>query len=272
MLNAIYCEFLKLKRSKFYLFLLIVTCLFPVLSCSNFLESILSGTNYTMHWTSYIFQAWQFTPCFLTIPVSTLIVSYIFTKEFHFKTMSTLFCYPLSKIKVFFSKLIASGILIAFFIFFQFLLVILIGLLLKHDELTSQIFFTYLKINLYELFCIYAILPIALLISLICKNLIVPLVYSFIISLANMYISICIINMSRFKPNSTVSFLYSNQNYFVTYYPELVFQNCVKSVKTIMNIRLNSVPMYTSSIFIALIVFTIGIVLCLLYYSKCEIK
>lgn len=264
MLNAIYCEFLKLKRSKFYLFLLIVTCYFPVVSCNNFLR-----TNSTVHWTSYIFQAWQFTPGFLSIPVSTLIVSYIFTKEFHFKTMSTLFCYPLSKAKVFFSKLIASGILIAFYILFQFLLVILIGLLLKHDELTSQIFFTYLKINLYELFCMYAILPIGLLISLICKNLIVPVGYSFIISLANMYISIYILKL---KTDSTGSFLYNNQNYFVTYYPMLVLQNCVKSIKTLMNISLSSVPLQTSSIFIALIVFAIGIVLCLLYYSKCEIK
>jgi len=264
MYNAIYCEFLKLKRSKFYLFLLIVTCLFPLSSCDNFL-----GTNRTIHWTSYIFQAWQFTPGFLSIPVSTLIVSYIFTKEFHFKTMSTLFCYPLSKTKVFFSKLIASGILIAFYILFQFLLVILIGLLLKHDELTSQIFFGYLKINLYELFCMCTILPIGLLISLVCKNTIVPLIYSFIISLTNMYISIYILKL---KTDSTGSFLYNNQDYFVTYYPMLVFQNCVKSIKTVMNISLDSVPMQTSSILIALISFSIGIVLCLLYYSKCEIK
>lgn len=267
MLNAVYCEFLKLKRSKFYLLLLISTCYFPIVTCSNFL-----GTNRTIHWTSYIFQAWQWIPCFFTIPVSTLIVSYIFTNEFHFKTMSTLFCYPLSKIKVFFSKLIASGILIALAVFFQLLLVILIGLLLKHDELTSQIFFAYLKINLYELFCIYAILPIVLLISLICKNSIVPLGFSFIICTANMFISICIINMSKFKPSSTTIFLYNNKDYFVTYYPELLFQNCVKSIKTVMNISLNSVPLHASSIFIALITFAIGIILCLLYYSKREIK
>lgn len=264
MFNAICCEFLKLKKSKFYLFLLIITCFFPIASSSNFL-----GTSTSIHWTSYIFQAWQWTPGILTIPVSTLIVSYIFTKEFHFKTMSTLFCYPLSRTKVFFSKLLASWLLIAFVILFQFLLIILIGLLLRHDELTSQIFFTYLKINLYELFCIYAILPIGLLISLICKNSIVPLIYSSILSLANMYIAIYILKL---KTNSTEGFLYSNKDYFVTYHPMLVFQNCVKPIKTIMNISLSSVPLNSLGIIIDFIVFAAGIFLCLLYYCKCQIK
>lgn len=264
MFNAICCEFLKLKKSKFYLSLLIITCFFPIASSSNLL-----GTSIFIHWTSYIFQAWQWTPGILAIPVSTLIVSHIFTREFHFKTMSSLFCYPLSKIKIFFSKLIASCILIAFFMFFQFLLIILIGLLLKHDELTNQILVAYLNINLYELFCIYAILPIGLLISLICKNSIIPLVYSSIISLANMYIAIYILKL---KTNSTESFLYSNRDYFVTYHPMLVFQNCVKPIKTFMNINLSSAPLHTSSIIIDLIVFALGIILCVLYYSKCEIK
>lgn len=264
MFNAIYCEFLKLKKSKFYLYLLIITCFFPIASSSNLL-----GTSTSIHWTSYIFQTWQWTPGLLTIPVSTLIVSYIFTKEFHFKTMSTLFCYPLNKSKIFFSKLIAAVILIAFVMLFQFLLVILIGLSLKHDELTSQIFFIYLKINLYELFCIYAILPIGLLISLVCKNSILPLIYSFILSLANMYISIYILKL---KTDYMGSFLYNNQDYFATYHPMLVFQNCVKPIKTLMNISLSSVPLHASSIIIDSLVFAIGIILCLSYYSKCEIK
>lgn len=265
MCNVIYCEFLKIKKSHFYLSLILVVSILPI-----GLTFFVNKSNFLRCGLNYIFYVEQLSFKFLTIPLSTLIASYIFTREFSLKTMSNLFCYPASKIKIFFSKLVLADLLTAGIILFQLFLVFLLGSLFNHARLTNNILLVYLKLNLYHISCLYAILPIAILIALLCKNSIVPFIYSTIVCICNLYISAFIPMANK---NALGYTLKSNCDYIPTYFPVKVLSNCFNvSEGKVPSIIQNTILLNTTNIIVALVVFVFGTVLCCLYYCKYEIK
>lgn len=264
MFNAIYCEFFKLRKSHFYSSIILITCFMPL---TLLLGWALQG-HYVV-WHGYIFQIEQLTFMFLTVPLSTLITSYIFSREFSYKTMPSLFCYPINKAKIFLSKLITAAILIAVTIFFQLFLTILCGFFLNHEQFTSEILFIHLKINLYHVLSLYAILPIAIFITLLCKNMIIPLIYAFVISVSNMFIWS---GASARHLYSMGLFFKSACNYIPTYHPLLSLTNCIKQSKGNEHTISTSFPLSSSSIIVDLLVFAVVLSLCVLYYYKSDVK
>lgn len=265
MYNVIYCEFLKIKKSHFYLSLILIVSISPI-----GLTLLAPKGNSLRNGVNYIFLIEKASFNFLTIPLSTLIAAYIFTREFSFKTMSNLFCYPASKLKIFFSKLVFIALLIAGLIFFQLFLALLLGSLFNHAELTSNLLLVYLKLNLYHILCLYAILPIAILIALLCKNSIVPFIYSVIVCICNSYMSVFIPMASK---NTLGYALKNNCDYVPTYFPIGIISNCFNAQEhKVPSIIQNAILLNTTNVIVALAVFAIGTALCCLYYCKCEVK
>lgn len=263
MCNIIYCEFLKIKKSHFYLSLILVVSILPIglTLFANKGNSLRNGVN-------YIFLIEQASFNFLNIPLSTLIAAYIFTREFSFKTMSNLFCYPASKLKIFFSKLVFIGFLTAGLTFFQLFLTLLLGSLFNHSEPTNNLLLVYLKLTLYHILCLYAILPLAILIALLCKNSIVPFIYSAVVCICNLYISAFIPMANK----NTLGYEFKNNcDYIPTYFPIKVLSNCFNfSEGKVSSIIPNAILLNTTNIIVALAVFAAGTALCCLYYCKCE--
>ncbi|MFL0249489.1 ABC transporter permease [Clostridium neuense] len=265
MYNVIYCEFLKIKKSHFYLSLIFIVSILPI-----GITLLASKGNSLRNGINYIFLIEQASFNFLTIPLSTLIAAYIFTREFSFKTMSNLFCYPASKLKIFFSKLVFITFLIAGLIFFQLFLALLLGNLFNHVELTSSLLLVYLKLNLYHILCLYAILPIAILIALLCKNSIVPFIYSAVVCICNSYMSFFIPMANK----NTLGYAFKNNcDYIPTYFPIKILSNCFNfSEGKVSSIIPNAVLLNTTNVVASFTVFAAGTTLCCLYYCKCEVK
>lgn len=263
MCNIIYCEFLKIRKSHFYVSLILMVSILPI-----GLTLFVNKSNFLRYGVNYIFQVEQISFNFLTIPLATLIAAYIFTMEFSFKTMSNLFCYPCSKLKIFFSKLVFIEILTAGLIFFQLFLTLLLGSLFNHARLTNNLLLVYLKLNLYHILCLYAILPIAILIALLCKNSIVPFIYSAIVCICNLYISAFIPMANK----NTLGYAFKNNcDYIPTYFPVKVLSNCFSvSEDKVPSIIKNAILLNTTNMIVALVFFVSSTALCCLYYCKCE--
>lgn len=264
MFNAIYCEFYKLKKSHFYSSILLISCLIPL---TLFLGWSIQG-HYVI-WNEYFFQMEQMTFMFLTIPLSALIAAYIFSKEFSNKTMSTLLCYPLNKVKIFFSKLVVIAFLIAMVIFFQLLLTMIFGFFLNHSQFTIETLFIHLKLTLFHLLTLYFIAPIPIFITLLCKNVLVPLIYGFVVSVSNVFIFTltnsrnCGIIATYFKDNCI---------YIPTYHPLLSYTNFMKQSSNGTIIISTNPPLPTSSMVVDLIAFIIVLTLSILYFYKADVK
>jgi len=256
MYNAIYCEFLKLKKSNFYLILVLLTCFFPVMLCLGWL-----GQGKFVIWNYYVSQMENVTFTLINVTMYALISAYIYTREFSCNTAQTLFTYPIGRIKIFISKFIVITTLIVFITLFQTLLTFLGGLLLPHEELTREILLGHLRMNFYGLMYQYAIIPIAIFIALLSKDVIMPMVYGGLLTVSNLFL----LSSGRKIILECVPSLY----------PIIIlsqsFKTSDKKDMAKMAIDKSGVILPNLSIAIAILTFIVGISLCIAYYLKADI-
>ncbi|MBZ9625832.1 ABC transporter permease [Clostridium sp. FP2] len=253
MFNLIYCEFLKLKKSYLFLALAIIILLPPILLYIKW-----HAEYKLIIWDMYLFQEEISTTALINLPMYAFISSYIYTREFSYNTAQTLFSYSISRTKIFISKFLAILIMTGCIIILQLLVSVLAGLLVPHEPLTRGIVLGHLKMNLYILLAQYAILPIAIFIAQVGRNIILPMVYGGIITAFNMYVSMLKVGIIEYIPFT---------------YPIQILTNSFKTNiyrQDIMIIN-NSVPLSNACIVIVVLTFVIGIVMCITYYLKTDI-
>jgi len=253
MFNLIYCEFLKLKKSHFFLALAIIILL------PSILLYIKWHAEYKLIiWDMYLFQEEISTTALINLPMYAFISSYIYTREFSYNTAQTLFSYSVSRTKIFISKLLTILIITGCIMILQLLFAVLAGAVLPHEVLTKGIILDHLKINLYILVAQYAILPIATFIAQVSRNIIMPMVYGGIITIFNMCVPQLKVGIIEYLPFT---------------YPIQIMNNSFKTNiyrQDIMIIN-NSIPLSSVSIVIAISTFIIGITMCIIYYLKTDI-
>ena len=253
MFNLVYCEFLKLKKSHLFLSLAVLTLLVPVLLYIKW-----HGDHNIIIWDVYLFQEQTATTALINLPMYAFISSYIYTREFSYNTAQTLFSYPISRVKIFISKFIVIITLTSCIMVLQLLFTVFAGLILPHETLTKGILLSHLRLNLYILVAQYAILPIAIFIAQVSRNIIMPMVYGVIMTVFN----ICL-------PQLKVGII----DYIPSTYPIQIMINSFKTNiyrQEIMIIN-NSVPLANVSILIGALTFVIGISLCIIHYLKTDI-
>ncbi|MBU3100081.1 MULTISPECIES: ABC transporter permease [Clostridium] len=253
MFNLIHCEFLKLKKSYLFLTIAIIILIPPILLYIKW------HSEYNLIiWDMYLFQEEISSTALINLPMYVFISSYIYTREFSYNTAQTLFSYSISRPQIFISKFLTIVIMTSCIMILQLLFAVLAGLLLPHEPLTMGIVLGYLKINIYILVAQYAILPIAIFIAQVSRNIILPMVYGGIITVFN----ICV-------PQLKSGII----EYLPITYPIQIMTNSFKTNiyrQDIMIIN-NSIPLSSVSIVLAILTFIIGITMCITYYLKTDI-
>ncbi|MBX4270457.1 ABC transporter permease [Clostridium estertheticum] len=253
MFNLIYCEFLKLKKSYLFLALAIIILLPPILLYIKY------HAEYNLIiWDTYLLQEEGCMTALINLPMYVFISSYIYTREFSYNTAQTLFSYSITRTKIFISKFLTIITITSCIMILQLLFAVLAGALLPHEALTKSIILDHLKMNIYILFAQYAILPIAIFIAQVSRNMILPMVYGGIITTFNM----CV-------PQLKVRII----EYLAITYPIQIMNNSFKTNiyrQDIMIIN-NSIPLPSVSIMLAISTFIIGITMCITYYLKTDI-
>lgn len=242
MYNAIYCEFLKIKRSPIFLVLIIGALAEPLLMFWGqiFREDI-------VEWDNYMGNIEAMTFLVVGLSLFTLVASYIYTREFTERIAYTIYSYPLSKTKIFICKLITVFACIAFVYVLQFIAMLITGSIIDHEPLAKDFLILNIKIYCYSMLFQFAIAPLGILIGSVSRNLVVPMAYSVIGTI--MTISVAEFNESNI--------------YFPLYYPAMPV---ISVGKNSMELVINN-----QSIVIALIFFIITSALCIIYYEKGDI-
>jgi len=255
MYNVIVCEFLKLKKSYFYLIIVGLICFPPGFLVLGWLMQ----DDAFVTWNHYIIQAEQMSFMFVNVLIFSVIPGYIYTRENSYNTASTLYSYPISRTKIFGAKMIVISFLMLCIMVLQPLLTILGGLLLSHETLTKEIFLSHLRIHVYALLYHYAILPVAIIIGLLSKNVILPMVYGGVVILVNIF---------------SMGMGMKGIDYIPTMYPISVLFNSIEYIGTGRQEAI-IIPTGTTlpnvSIIIAVLTFIIGISLCTFYHLKTDI-
>jgi ABC-type transport system involved in multi-copper enzyme maturation permease subunit len=173
LLNIIYCELLKLKKS-YIIPVAVIGGMFMsiliVLASLVFKEGVQTFEQYSSN---------------LEIPnilllytiLFSLIAGYVFSREFSDKTSSVVYAYPLSRIKIFIGKLITIDMLISLVYLVEVISIYLGYYILNHTLPESSFIISDIKYNIYSLIAQFLIIPIPIVITNMSKNLILPVIY-----------------------------------------------------------------------------------------------
>ncbi len=249
MFNMIYCEFLKMKRLKIFPTMLGVCAIFPLM----FLFTENKGA--VINWNKYMFRE-QMGSSFTFILVFIIVAATLVSKEFTDNTARELYSYPTTRIKIFVSKIIVTIIIIAVVYMFKFCIIIVLGLIVPHENLTTNIIFTYLKVNFYIIIFQSALVPITVFIASVSRNLIAPIIYG---------VSLWMLDIVAFNLSEKVVQTMPSCLVMLPIMPLLDKYNSTAPITASM------VTIPQISILSAVVTFIVGIALCTLYYKKADI-
>lgn len=210
-------EIIKFKKSKVKLCLLILL----VPSVIQFIMYAFNDKyNHFVQWEPYLNIIITFLNDIAALIVYGIITAYIFGNEYESKTINVLFTYPVSRIRILFSKLLCILTIITISMMFTFILSIMSGLVLEHEKLTSDIFLYYLwsfiKVIIYQ----FMLVPITAAISIIYKNILTPIIFCIGASFGNLIIVNT--HIAAFYPWSAPVLLSPHENAGRTFTPDFM--------------------------------------------------
>lgn len=172
MLNMIYSEFLKLKK----------TYMAPVILIGGLSSTILMViakmmTGEYMGFEKYAYNIEMLNNLMLYIILFSLIAAYVFSREFIDKTANVLYSYPVNRIKIFISKLITVYILIIFTYLIETVSIPLSHYFLYGAFPKESLIIKDIKANSLSMLFQFLLAPIPILIGNISKNIIMPSIY-----------------------------------------------------------------------------------------------
>lgn len=180
MLNVIYSEILKLKKSN-CVFMILTSALGMVI-LMNIAIWITNDKKRTFE--SYSYNVGQMNSLILFSMVFCMIAAYIFIREYSDKTAGTLYSYPFSRIKIFLGKLVVIYMIIAVVYFIQCISTYLsyykLFGVLERDQVMLN-----LKVNVYSMLFQMSSIPMIIFLGNLKRNIIVPIGYEILTVIIN---------------------------------------------------------------------------------------
>lgn len=210
MMNIIYSEFLKLKKSNIMLIVLI-----GGISMSLLMFTARLVTETHMSFENYAYNIEQINYLLLYVVLFSLIPAYVFSREFTEKTANVLYCYPVRRIKIFIAKIFIIYILISLVYVIEVASILLSYYFLNGNFPAGHLIIKDIKANLCSLIFQFLLVPIPILIANISKNIMIPTVFgilSFIISGVFSSYSGYIKYMPLLTPFTSVKYFYLDES------------------------------------------------------------
>lgn len=180
-LNIIYSEFLKLKKSFILVIVLISGILMPgilfIVSISDNLYKSVPATERVRFVENNIIDIERMSALFVYIIIFSLIAAFVFSREYTDKTVSIVYSYPFSRGKIFLGKFIIIYALIALVYIIQAIAAYLSSYIVWGTLPTAKFITADIKVNIYSMLLQFLIIPIPVLIGNITKGIIFPIVY-----------------------------------------------------------------------------------------------
>lgn len=145
--NIIYSEWLKLKRSKITIIVILSTLIVPLLVISNSIQKYLKSSVNTIDLFGLYDNAIMFLMLLFAPLVMSVIATYLIIREYSEKTLKTIFAVPISRKQFLIGKFLMLFIIVILFMsvswFNLLVLAIILNLFLNVNQITliSAIFF-----------------------------------------------------------------------------------------------------------------------------------
>ena len=189
MLNLVAMEFKKMKRSIFVWLIPIGAVITAIMEYGSVLYQQNNNPGTLLNWDWLVFTNFRYTTMLTSPVLFSLIMGYLIAKEFHEKTINTLFTYSISRVQILFAKYLAIIPVIFVFLVVGFLLTLAAGFTVDHPPLEADRFLNYVRAFLWLTLMTYAFIPIAASVSLIWKSYIASIALGIVALVCGVVIS-----------------------------------------------------------------------------------
>ncbi len=169
MYRAISSEFLKLRRSRLML-LLMISGILP--SLIKFLQLSFSKDTGNQNWEVYLTTGKEI--LVLGILITVILVSgFLFNMEYHYKTVSYMLTSGVSRIQIYISKLISLFGVIASLLVVSGLSELIFGILLVKTVIPGTLFVSFLKVTLWYVMTYFLLSCVVIMVSVVTKRFVI---------------------------------------------------------------------------------------------------
>lgn len=190
MINIIYSEFLKLKKSYLSIWVLLAGVFIPgMMMVAGITDYGYDITNKNVCLNT-ITNINVFQLQFLDTIVFSLVSGYIFSREYTNRTANSLYSYPVSRFKIVSGKFITILGLIMVVYIINFISIFAVSLILFNGSFIGEIMYTQLKMTIVSFGIQIILVPIPALLGCMTKNIIFPTIYGVVGAVISMFMSL----------------------------------------------------------------------------------
>ena len=182
MLNLVYTELMKMKRSKMFLISLLGAAVAPVMMFFMMITYRDQSPGVEVTFERYFNQTHLFVSLLIGTLLFGLIATYIINREYQEDTLKNLFTIPVSRTGFLMSKLTVLFGWIQILMLAAFLLCLLLGLIGRFTEFSTPILVSYITQYLKTGVLLFCLTPPVLLITMLFKNYVPSIAFSIIVT------------------------------------------------------------------------------------------
>ncbi len=169
MYRAISSEFLKLRRSKLLL-LVIISAILP--SMVKFIQYLSVKDNSNQTWETFLTSGKEI--LVMSILITVMLASgFIFTMEYHFKTISYILTSGISKTNIYISKMVSALLMILLLLSVSCLSELVFGSVLFGADIPGELIIRFFKVALWYLVSYFLLSSVILLLGVLTKKFVI---------------------------------------------------------------------------------------------------
>jgi len=189
LLNLLFIEIVKLKRSKLFMVSLLGAMVVPIMMFFMLTGMRARNPENIITFENYFKQ----TDIFILLMIGTLLfgllATYVFNREYQEETLKNLLTIPVGRKSLIISKLLVVLIVILTWMLVSFLLTLILGLLGRFEQLSVEILGKWLQLYLYSGLLMFLLTPSVILITLLFKNYIAAIGFTIAVSVVSIIVA-----------------------------------------------------------------------------------
>ncbi|MFZ5969852.1 MAG: ABC transporter permease [Bacillota bacterium] len=182
MINLLYTEIFKLKRSKLFFVSFLGATVVPIMMFFMFISMRARNPENILTFDQYFKQTDMFTLLLIGTLLFGLLATYIFNREYQEETLKNLLTIPVGRKSLIVSKLIIILGVILSLSLFSYVTSLLLGFLGHFEGLTIGVLLKWLKGYLFSGTLLFLLTPSVILITILFKNYIPTIGFTIVVS------------------------------------------------------------------------------------------
>lgn len=188
MVNLLYTEFLKLKRSQMFIISIIGAAIAPFVCFVAFLDMKIERPDVPILMNEVFSQTNMFIVLLIGVPLYGVITAYLYNREYSENTLKNLLTIPVSRISLFISKFSLLFVWITVMTSIAWVLTVVFGIIGQFEDISTILLINTFKVYIVGGILLFLLSTPTILVTHLFKNYVTTIVFTLLITMINVLI------------------------------------------------------------------------------------